>query len=144
MPSAHSLSITHTDKSASGWPALLKWVATGDSSILPWVMSNLRPFILLWSGYSDSPTYWKPHLLHSIKKRMLLGLHKACILDGKLSASSFVEEQICGLQYGASFAMASTAREVARGIFCVQCQSCMHKQITKIFLGVGRRLLVAK
>ena len=65
--SVHSLSMTHTDRSASEWPALLKWAATGDSSILPWVMSNRWPLILLWSGCPDSPTYWRPHFLHSIK-----------------------------------------------------------------------------
>ena len=51
VSSVHSQSITHTDKSTSEWPALLKWAATGVSSILPWVMSNLWPFILHSSNF---------------------------------------------------------------------------------------------
>ena len=43
-------------------------------------MSNLWPFILLWSACPDSSTYWRPHLLHSIRQTILLVLHEACIL----------------------------------------------------------------
>ena len=59
--------LTYTDKSASEWPTLSKWAATGDYSVVPWTMSNVWPFILLWSGCPDSPTYWRPHFLHSIR-----------------------------------------------------------------------------
>ena len=47
----HGLSMTHTDRSASEWPALLKLAASGDASVLPWVMSNLWPFILLCNEF---------------------------------------------------------------------------------------------
>ena len=78
--SVNSLSITHTDRSDSEWLALLKWAATGDSSILSWEMSNRWSFIILWSGCPDSPTYWRPHLLHFIRWTILLVLNDACIL----------------------------------------------------------------
>ena len=67
--SLHNLSITHTNtcRSISEWPALLKCVATGDSSILPQVMSNWWPFIFQWSGCPVLSTYWRPHLPHSMK-----------------------------------------------------------------------------
>ena len=60
-------SITITAMSPTECAALLKCTATGDSSVLRCTMSDRWPFILQWRGWPVSPTYWWPHLLHSIR-----------------------------------------------------------------------------
>ena len=76
-------SITMTDMSARVYRPQLKCDDTGDSSVLLCTMSNLWPITLRWNGWSVSPTYCWPHLLHVIKYITLEDLQEAQILTLK-------------------------------------------------------------
>ena len=55
--SFHIFSITMTDMSSIEYPALLKWVATGFSSILLCTLSAWWLFCMPWRAWPDSPIY---------------------------------------------------------------------------------------
>ena len=63
-----------TRRSFNEWSGWLKWAATGLSSFRV-LISDLWPFIVMWRGFSVSPTYCSPHLLHWIKQTKFFVLH---------------------------------------------------------------------
>ena len=85
------LSIIMTNKSASVWPSLVKWAATGDSSMRIWAMLKRWRFIRERRGCPVSPTYWKPHLLHCINYITLNVLQEARSFSWKRSLVALLE-----------------------------------------------------
>ena len=80
-----------TDKSASVWPSLVKWAATGDSSMRLWAMLKRWLLIREWRGCPVSPTYWRPHLLHCIKQITLDVLQEARSFNLKCSPVTLLD-----------------------------------------------------
>ena len=66
----------------------------------------------------------------------IAGFTRSLYFDGESFTGYFTSELICGLQYGAGLATVRTAREVAKRLVCMRCQSYVYKQISQIF---GRR-----
>ena len=71
---------------------LLKWAATGKSSVLLSKISERCPFILQWRGCPVPPTYCWPHLLHVIRHITLEDLHKAVIITLNRSPVVWLEK----------------------------------------------------
>ena len=77
--------------SAIECPTPLKWLATGDTSVLLRAMSCQRLFILWSSGCPDVPTYCWPHFRHVIGQTMLKDLQEALVFTLSTSLVVWLE-----------------------------------------------------
>ena len=127
--------MTHTGRSASEWPALLKWAATGDTSVIAsseWCQVCGHSF--LCQVLVRTHPHNGDHTSCILSSKRYCWFYTKCVFfDGVGFANYFASKHTCGLQYGAGLATASTTWRIVRCLIHTRRQSCVYEQMFKIF-----------